>query len=107
MVVCTATDSLATPRISATLAWVLVGDWVDTHTSPPSLLGSTVQLSGSMGAWARYGTRYTASILRFAWARAFLASPSRRALAPSAAASRRVFSMLSLDRPAAAPGDHL
>ncbi|MCY1528387.1 hypothetical protein D9M68_634890 [compost metagenome] len=79
--------------VRAIAAWSTVWNCDPTHTLtacslPAETSGCSVQLSGSIGACARYGKRNSASILRAAPLRAALISPSPAcATVPGCAAS--------------------
>src|SRR2546422_117373 len=84
-------------------------DWicVPVQTSQPSARTCATALSGSIGACARYGASYIASIFRGAPFRAAAASPSLRATAPGfSARSANVFRIVALDVFASAPSSH-
>ncbi len=51
------------PTASATTSWITVGTWHGAHTSAVSPRSATTQFCGSIGAWARYGAWYTASMV--------------------------------------------
>src|SRR6267142_697329 len=69
------TCSGGTPAIFAAMVWSLVWNCVPVQISQRFPSSFTVQLSGSIGACARYGTSYSASIRFFAVASAASAVP--------------------------------
>ena len=83
------TCSGLTPAICAAAPWSTVWNWVPVQISQRPLSSLTVQLSGSIGAWARNGTAYSASSRLPAAASAALQSPFSSATVPGVFASAR------------------
>jgi len=98
------TLSGAMPRIFAVAIWSPVWNCVPVQISqlPPSIL--TVQLSGSIGACARYGTSYSASSLVFAPPNAASNFPFSATIAPGLRAVARNSAICLTESNAAALG---
>ena len=96
--VCSRTRSGAMPRMRATAAWSPFWFWMPAQMSQtPSRISPTLQ-SGSIAAWARYGSSKVASTTCAARAIAAAASPRCRQTTPSSVdAARRNSAAISLD----------
>jgi hypothetical protein len=102
------TCSGLSPRIAATVACSTVWNCAPAQISAvPSPLTSMTPLSGSIGAWARYGKENSASITLAAPLSADAVSPRRAAARPGFRASLRYSANIaSLDRFSAALSSH-
>ncbi len=79
---CTVTFDSGSPSVSATVLRAAWGFWVLAHTSQAPRWKRARATGGSMGEWGRWGTSYSASMMRAAPASARSTSPTSRSVTP-------------------------
>ena len=98
---------MGTPAYCAATACAPVWFCVGAHTSQPSDRTCAVAFIGSIVAWYRNGTSYTAAIFLAAAPRAASGSPSLRATTPGRTASCANRALIpALESPAFGPSSH-
>src|ERR1035438_7337519 len=101
------TFSGESPAAFAAFARSTVSNCVPVHISQLSSLRSTTQFNGSIMAWARYGTSYSAVIFLLADAIADCGSPTFLASDPGEADwAEKSESIFVVDRPELSPSSH-